>query len=214
MNWQSFQMRSYNLTMYIFRVLSGDYVTLRGSRLMQEVFQRLGVNKTHTIPLHPQSESVVQWYIKAVEEHLQKVVLSHQRSWDARLPIFLAYRASTHNTGLTAANLMFGRKRRLPCDLLFGTHSRKEWPTVDHVENWMDIYTTARVMPEAGQWPGENSIQQPREICWWLPGGQKGVVLSINPHEREVAQAPILMEGPIPGSRPDTWYGIQDSAES
>jgi hypothetical protein len=37
-----------------------------------------------TTPLHPQSDGMVERYIKTVEEHLWKVVASHQRDWDAR----------------------------------------------------------------------------------------------------------------------------------
>jgi hypothetical protein len=52
------------------------------------------VSETHT---HPQSGGVVERYISSIEEHLRWVVASHQRDWDARLPILLlAYRASTH----------------------------------------------------------------------------------------------------------------------
>jgi hypothetical protein len=42
---------------------------------------------------------MVERCIKTIEKHLQKVVLSHRKDWDARLSIFLlAYRASTHDT--------------------------------------------------------------------------------------------------------------------
>jgi hypothetical protein len=53
-----------------------------------------------------------------VEEHF----VSHQRDWNTRLSIFFfAYRVSTHDTtGLTPANLVFGRELHLSCDLLFG----------------------------------------------------------------------------------------------
>jgi hypothetical protein len=52
------------------------------SRLLQEILQRLGVSKTPTTPLHPQSDCMVERYIKAVEEHLRKVVTSqHQKDW-------------------------------------------------------------------------------------------------------------------------------------
>jgi len=69
------------------------------SRLMQEVLERLRVNKTRMTPLHPQSDGMVERYVKTIEEHLRKVVSTHQRDWDERLPIFLlAYRASTHET--------------------------------------------------------------------------------------------------------------------
>jgi hypothetical protein len=83
---------------------------------------------------------MVERYIKTIEEHLRKVVASHQRDWDERLPLFLlAYRASTHDTtGLTPAKLMFGRELRLPCDLLFGVPPDKELPTTDYATDLMD----------------------------------------------------------------------------
>jgi hypothetical protein len=60
--------------------------------------------------------------MKTVEKHLRKVVESHQKDWDARLPIFLlAYRAFTHDTtGLAPDSLVFRKELRLLCDLLFG----------------------------------------------------------------------------------------------
>jgi transposase InsO family protein len=57
------------------------------SRLLQEILQRLGVSKMRTTPLHPQSHGMVERYIKTVEGHLWKVVASHQRDWDERLPL-------------------------------------------------------------------------------------------------------------------------------
>jgi transposase InsO family protein len=91
------------------------------SRLIR-VFRRLGVSKICTTPLRPQSNGMVELYIRMVEEHLRKVVPSHQRDWNARLPnLVLAYRASIHDiTGLTPASLVFGRELQLPCDPLFG----------------------------------------------------------------------------------------------
>jgi hypothetical protein len=51
---------------------------------------------------------MVERYVKTIEEHLRKVVSTHQRDWDKRLSIFLlAYRASTHDTtGMTPADLV------------------------------------------------------------------------------------------------------------
>jgi hypothetical protein len=43
----------------------------------------------HTASLHPQLDGMVEHYIKTVEVYLRMVVASHQRDWDARLPIFL-----------------------------------------------------------------------------------------------------------------------------
>jgi transposase InsO family protein len=52
------------------------------SHLLQKALQRLGVRKTRTMPLHPQSDGMVERYIKTIEEHLRKVVASHQRDRD------------------------------------------------------------------------------------------------------------------------------------
>jgi hypothetical protein len=110
------------------------------SRLMQEMLQRLGVGKTRTTPLHPQSDGMGERYVKTIEEHLRKVVSTHQRDWDERLPIFLlACRASTHDTtGMTPANIVFGRELRLPCDLLFGAPPDKEQSTTDYVADLVE----------------------------------------------------------------------------
>jgi hypothetical protein len=78
-------------------------------------------------------------YMKTVEEHMRKVVSTHQRDWDERLPVFLlAYRASTHTTGMTPTNMVFGRELRLPCDLLFGAPPDKEHSTKDYVADLVE----------------------------------------------------------------------------
>jgi transposase InsO family protein len=41
------------------------------SHILQEILQRLGVRKTRTTLLHPQSDGTVERYIKTVEEHLR-----------------------------------------------------------------------------------------------------------------------------------------------
>jgi transposase InsO family protein len=57
------------------------------SHLLQEVLQHLGVSKMCTTPLHPQSDGMVEHYIKTIKEHMWKVVASHQRDCDERLPL-------------------------------------------------------------------------------------------------------------------------------
>jgi transposase InsO family protein len=71
------------------RELHSDQSRNFESRLLQEILKRLGVSKTRTTPLHPQSDGMVERYIKTAAEHLGKVVASHQRDWDERLPLFL-----------------------------------------------------------------------------------------------------------------------------
>jgi hypothetical protein len=109
-------------------------------RLLQEILQHLKVSRMRTTPLDPQSDGMVEHYIKTVEEHLRKVVASHQRDWEERLPLFLlAYRASTYDTmGLTPARLVFRQELRLYCDLLFGVRPDKERPTTDYAADLVD----------------------------------------------------------------------------
>jgi hypothetical protein len=78
--------------------------------------------------------------MKTVEEQLRKVVESHQKVLNAWVLVFLlACKTSTHDTtALTPASLEFGRKLRLPCDLLFGVRPDKERPTIDHAAYLMD----------------------------------------------------------------------------
>jgi hypothetical protein len=67
------------------------------SQLTQKVFQHLGISKIWTTHLHPQSDDMVERYVKTVEKHLRTVNLTNQKDWNDRLPIFLlAYRAPTH----------------------------------------------------------------------------------------------------------------------
>jgi hypothetical protein len=49
------------------------------SHLIQEVSQCLGVSKTYTLHLHPQSDGMMEGYIRMIEDHLRKVFTSHQR---------------------------------------------------------------------------------------------------------------------------------------
>ncbi|UYV68187.1 K02A2.6-like [Cordylochernes scorpioides] len=87
------------------------------SKIFRELCQVLGIWKTRTTPLHPQSDGMVERFNKTMVEHLSKVVEQNQRDWDRRLPLFLmAYRAA-----ITKQRVMFGRELRLPCDLEFGT---------------------------------------------------------------------------------------------
>jgi hypothetical protein len=83
---------------------------------------------------------MMERYVKTFKEHLRKVVSTHQRYWDERLPIFLrAYRASTYKTtGMTSAMMVFGRELRLPCDLLFGVPPDKEQSTTDYAADLLE----------------------------------------------------------------------------
>jgi len=71
------------------RELHSDQSCNFGSWFMQEVLECLGISETRTTPLYPQLDSMVELYVKTVEEYLRKAVFTHQRDWNERLPIFL-----------------------------------------------------------------------------------------------------------------------------
>ncbi|KAJ4437535.1 hypothetical protein ANN_17680 [Periplaneta americana] len=138
---------------------------------------------------------MVERYIKTVEEHLRKVVSNHQRDWDARVPLFLfAYRASVHDTtGMTPANMVFGRELRLPCDLLFGTP-----PSADQA-------------PQDGQRQDESALRQISQLCGIL-GGRPGVAVSTNQDQRKVTEAAACLGWTLPRANPDQGRGVPHPA--
>lgn len=120
------------------------------SNVFKKICTILGIKKTRTTPLHPQSDGMVERFNKTIEEHLTKVVEKHQRDWDEHLPLFLmAYRSAVHNTtGLTPARILFGKELRLPCDLKFGSPENEQMDVEDYAyrlrEKLLAIHEIAR----------------------------------------------------------------------
>jgi hypothetical protein len=98
-------------------------------RLIQEVLQCLGVSKTCTTPPAP---TVGGRGLSSISKRLRSTtfVVSHQRGWDVKLPVFLpAYRAYTHDTArLTPSNPVFRKELCQPCDLLSGAPPTRVYP--------------------------------------------------------------------------------------
>ena len=92
------------------------------SSVFQNVCKVMGIVKTRTTPLHPQSDGMVERFNKTLVEHLRIMVNEHQTDWDKHIPLFLmTYRSAVHEaTGRTPASVLFGREIRLPSDLIFG----------------------------------------------------------------------------------------------
>uniref|UniRef100_A0A8C9VS90 Gypsy retrotransposon integrase-like protein 1 n=1 Tax=Scleropages formosus TaxID=113540 RepID=A0A8C9VS90_SCLFO len=98
------------------------------SQVMKEVCDRLGVRKTRTTPLHPQSDGLVERFNRTLTTQLSVLTSRHQRDWDRHLPLVLwACRSAVQeSTGCTPALLMFGRELRTPVDLAFGSPPEPE----------------------------------------------------------------------------------------
>ncbi|KAM0724689.1 Retrovirus-related Pol polyprotein from transposon 412 [Formica fusca] len=111
------------------------------SKLFSELMMLLGIKKTRTTALHPQSDGQVERQHQTITSYLAKYVAQNQRDWDQWVPMFLlAYRSSKHETtGLTPAELYFARDLKLPVDLLRGSppqfSGEKSFPEEDFLNN-------------------------------------------------------------------------------
>ena len=107
------------------------------SQVFREVCDLLGIRKTRTTPLHPQSDGMVERFNRTLEQYLSKVVNERQDDWDTQISLFLlAYRRSIHNTTVeTPSNILFGRELRLPGDLQFGSTIESGMSTSYYVIN-------------------------------------------------------------------------------
>ena len=88
----------------------------------QEVCRILGVEKSRTTALHPQSDGMIERFNRTLEAILAMFVSDNQRDWNQCLPyVMTAYRTSVQETtGCTPSEMMMGRDNRLPTDLLTG----------------------------------------------------------------------------------------------
>ena len=92
------------------------------SRVFAAMCDRLGIHKTRTTPLHPQSDGLVERFHRTMKDQLAIVVSEHQKDWDAHLPlVVMAYRSAVQtSTSCTPALLMLGRELRTPALMALG----------------------------------------------------------------------------------------------
>ena len=98
------------------------------SAVFSECCRLLGIKKTRTTPLRPQSDGMVERFNRTLLQEVAKYCASDQRDWDVHLPVLLmAYRSAEHEaTAHTPARLMLGRELRLPVDLATGRPPQEE----------------------------------------------------------------------------------------
>jgi len=98
------------------------------SKLFQEMCKLIGIDKTRTTVMRPQSDGMAERYMRTILNMLASYVSSHQRDWDQFIPLLMmAYRSSIHeSTGVTPCQMMFGRNVNLPIDLIYGKPETKK----------------------------------------------------------------------------------------
>ncbi|GFS62188.1 retrovirus-related Pol polyprotein from transposon 412 [Trichonephila clavipes] len=120
------------------------------SAVLKGVCELLGIDKTKTTPLHPQSDGMVERFNRTILNNLSLMVSKNQQDWDHKVPLFLlAHRSAVHETtGYSPSQMLFGRDLRLPCDLLFGRPPDTPSSPEEYVQNlqarFEDVHNLAR----------------------------------------------------------------------
>ena len=80
-------------------VLHSDQGRNFESTVFAEMCRLLGIERTRTTPLHPQSDGMIEHFNHTLEALLAKFVSKNQRDWDHHLQLLMmAYCNSVHDT--------------------------------------------------------------------------------------------------------------------
>ena len=94
----------------------------------------LGIKKIRTTPYHPQTNGSAERVHQTLQRMIGKLDQEKCRKWPKHIgSVLIAYNATRSQvTGYSPYFLMFGRRPRLPVDLLFPTVNKQEWTcTID-----------------------------------------------------------------------------------
>ncbi|GBM66176.1 hypothetical protein AVEN_68301-1 [Araneus ventricosus] len=118
-------------------ILHSDQDTNFKYALFTDLCKLLGILKTRTTALQPESDGIFERFNRTILNHLSLFVSKNQTDWDTHLPLFLlAYRSADHEvTGFTPADMFFGRTLLLPCDILFGKPSDTPSSSNEYLNN-------------------------------------------------------------------------------
>ena len=94
----------------------------------------LGIEKIRTTPYHPQGNGSAERVHQTLQRMIGKLDPEKRQKWPEHIgSMVIAYNATRSQvTGYSPYFLMFGRRPRLPVDLLFSTVNNREWThTID-----------------------------------------------------------------------------------
>ena len=86
--------------------------------VFQELCRRLGIEKTRTTPYHPESDGMVERFMRTLKDMVSKFIEPRGSDWDLEVrPIAMAYNSAKHDTTqFSPYFLVHGQEPRLPAD--------------------------------------------------------------------------------------------------
>lgn len=97
-------------------------------RLIRELCQMARIEKSRTTPFHPQGNGVCERFNRTLLNMLGTLEPDQKSDWKTYIsPLVYAYNCTRHSTtGFAPYTLMFGRRPRLPVDVVFGLINQEE----------------------------------------------------------------------------------------
>lgn len=162
------------------------------SELFQHLMLALGVDKIRTSGYNPRSNGLTEQSNAVTKDYLRAYVLESNQlrlDWDCwTRELGFAYNTSVHSsTGFTPVELMFGRKFRVPMDMLFGAlygHENAPRSVEEFHEQLSGMYTLVKRNLEARQKVTATYYDQKVKDDKLLPGTLVYVYLSAKKREK------------------------------
>ena len=128
------------------------------SKLIRELLEMAGVQKSHTTPYHPMGNGVTERFNRTLGNMIRSLPLQYKAKWPQMLQqLTFCYNCTEHETtGFAPFYLVFGRIPRLPVDVMF-QHAL----TSDTVVSHSDFVSRLRKdLHEAAQIVQRNSLKE------------------------------------------------------
>ena len=100
-----------------------DQGTNYQATLLSELYELLDIHKVRTSPYHPQTDGLSERFNRTIQAMITSYIANNQNNWDTFLPaLAFAYNSAVNaTTKMTPFELVYGRKPKIPLDLIFST---------------------------------------------------------------------------------------------